>query len=81
MMQQIIVYRSPGEAAMWDLLQNSPNAFPLIIAVVAFITSFALVERFTFNRNTIKGWGLNPDTVYLILSAIVGIAVGWWLWN
>lgn len=31
-MQEIIVYRNPVEAAVWDLL-SSGNAFPFIVAV------------------------------------------------
>lgn len=79
-MQQIIIYRSPAEAAMWDLITNSPNAFPVMMAIVAFIAAFAFWNRFAVDRQTIKGWGLNPDTVYLIMSAIVGLAVARWMW-
>lgn len=36
MVQEIIVYRSPAEAAAWDILSNSSATFPAICAVVVF---------------------------------------------
>lgn len=43
-MTEIIVYRNPLEAAMWNAIGNG-SLFPIIVAIVAFFVVFLTAER------------------------------------
>lgn len=84
-MQEVIVYRSPGEAALWQLLVD-PRMFPIICAAVVFVSVFYLSQDWGrqqhWGSGARRGWGDTPaaPVVKLIGSAAVGAVVFWWLW-
>ena len=78
MTTEIIVYRSPGEQAVWQALSDG-NAFPVGAGVIAFFFAFILLnnfwlERISYRRRT---W---PTRIALVLSGLFGIAVAKFLW-
>ena len=74
-MQEIIVYRNPAEAAMWNLL-GSANAFPIMVGVVAFFVVFLAVNRLLTQGKTFRQpiWKTN---VALVFGALAAIGVIW----
>lgn len=43
-MQEIIIYRNPGEKILWDMISNG-QLFPFIIGVVVFILTFIIINK------------------------------------
>lgn len=90
-MQEIIVYRNPGEKMMWDLMLSNGNGWPIICAVVAFILIFLLLHKINFlrimntrfnqfKRTQYELFGLSYDYYYLIISGVISILVARWMW-
>jgi zinc transporter ZupT len=74
---QVIVYRNPLEAAVWDLFMNSTNTFPLIASVVVFFIVFMVLDSNFPGTQKIQKYRNN---IMLALSVIAGFAMGWYLW-
>ena len=74
MVQEIIVYRNPGEKALWDFFASA-NAFPFIagvfVFVLAVVASAAIIDRLGYSYRKWAGG------VELTIGAIAGIAVTW----
>lgn len=76
--QEIIVYRNPGEKAMWDVLMSG-DAFPVIAAVVVGFIVLACADS-VIGKSVRRYVGFkNEGNVYLVLSAIAAVATWWWL--
>ncbi len=77
-MQEVIVYRNPGEAAIWHALQNG-EFFPVIVGIIVFFAVFLLANRFVVEK--FFSWRARgtPTTVNLVVSAILGIVVVMWM--
>lgn len=81
-MQQIIVYRNPLEAAMWNSLFNAEfhNTFPLMVAAVCFIICMCAfnnrVEKF------LRKHKYNHYTTHVtgFISLAVAACVAWGMW-
>jgi hypothetical protein len=73
--QEVIVYRSPAEYALW----NSGAAFPIIAGAVAAIV-VALIMASIIGKAPWGGW-VNRNSGWLVIlpTAIAGIGVAWWL--
>lgn len=90
-MTEIIVYRNPFEAAFWNLLSSNGGViFPLIMGLVAFFISMAVVDTYfhrwavrispwwrQLDRSIQKEW---DNRVQFTVSTIVACAVIYWLW-
>ena len=64
-MNEIIVYRNPGEAAFWNLITTSPNAFPVIAGIVVFFVTLTVI-------NSKSPFTNKKDYVNLIFAAFIG---------
>lgn len=87
-MQQIIVYSSPAEAAIWNALSGA-EAFPVMLAIVAFFIVFLstnhMMENMARKSRLRRGkalafMGYNNSTIALVVGAVAGIFVGWFFW-
>ena len=76
MIQSIIVYRNPLEAAFWT--GGFPNLFPIFCGGVGFILTMILLTKI-YDPNFRKNSTLISN-LYLVISAIVGIGITWFLW-
>ena len=77
MMQQVIVYRNPVEAAFWNLITDTPIQFwvGLVVAFITFVIVLGSLEKISLikkikNRNT-------RDKVVISISGVFGILVFW----
>ena len=71
---EIIVYRNPLEAAVWNGLMNSELVFPCLVAMVVFLVAVALSDKFNLFR-----WLRFDNQSYgqLALGALAAIATLW----
>lgn len=75
-MQEVIVYRNPLEAALWQSLSGA-EFFPVIVGILAFFVSFIIVNaviglvfpRISFRKHHYKSY------VALAVAAMCGIGV------
>jgi uncharacterized integral membrane protein len=79
MIQSIIVYRNPMEAAFWESA-SSGAIFPIIVGIIVFFAVFLIVhaqvvERFYSWRR--QAW---PSYINLFVSACAGCAVIYKMW-
>jgi hypothetical protein len=79
-MQEVIVYRNPMEAAMWQLV-TSGEFFPVIVGVIVFFAVFL-----TANSVCARIWGQwGQAATYrtyacIALGAIAGAVTVWKMW-
>lgn len=70
-MQEIIVYRNPGEAAMWEFLMNSPTVFPFMCAVIVGLVATSGLFRLVKSRR----WRMSIDPrLPVIAGVLAGVA-------
>lgn len=71
-MQEVIIYQGPADYAMWQLIQNSPNAFPVMVGVAVMLVSFGFINSKTprYHNYSMK----------LVFAATLGVAVASFLW-
>ena len=78
--QSIIVYRNPGEEALWNLLSHwvvIPIAAGILMAVLTYaavhmgLSSVPKNYRIKYNAK---------DRLALFLSLAVGVVTGWFMW-
>jgi len=79
--QEIIVYRNPGEKAMWDMLMSG-EAFPIMMAVVVCVIVIASFDHVIGLRgrrmvDRLVGWR-NAGYVSLAAGFMAAVAT-WWL--
>lgn len=72
-MQQIIVYRSPGEALFWQTITDG-SAFPFMVGILVFFLMIVLLNKVFIEK---ASWGKKKavTNVSLALSAIIGCSV------
>jgi|GEM_PF-6566868 len=78
-MQEIIVYRNPLEAAMWQMLQNG-QMFPIIVGCIAAV--FGVIAA-AWVTNKIWGSFRAPKwigNVQLLVGAATGVFTAWYFW-
>lgn len=87
-MQEVIVYRNPAGAVIWDMIMSNGHIlFPFICGFAAFIFAMTLLNMYVtrpvlvkYRRKTNRPWYVRKmDTIVLTLSTIVGMIVFWWL--
>lgn len=72
-MQEIIVYRNPMEAALWNTIMSG-DFFPVIVGVAVFFLVFLGANRI-LNRGRNFGKTVTRNTnIALGLGALVGVA-------
>lgn len=91
-MQEIIVYASPGEKMVWDLVQSGdlvPFMGGMIAAAIVFVILDKLTRKIiprvysdrTQNPRRYKiAKVVNSQAFQLTIAALVGILVCKWLW-
>lgn len=72
MTQEIIVYRNPGEKAIWDAIM-SPGAFPIMVAVVVFFVVLLATSNLA-DRYIIGGWWRNKLRTYISFGVAIAAA-------
>lgn len=77
-MQEVIVYRNPLEAAIWQTVMNG-EFFVVAVGLVAFFLVFLAIHGLV---GKYFGWMKQQKTVYWQLagSAVVGILIVKYLW-
>ena len=75
-MQEIIVYRSPAEAAIWRVLSTG-EFFPIIVGACVALAVFLVIMQFE-RRVPYRNRG-KLSTGALIVGAITWIMVSWFL--
>jgi hypothetical protein len=78
-MQEIIVYRSPAEAAMWNAVSNADNTFPVMVGIAVFFAVFAILNNLIAEKKPFKKRGFYQK-LCLGAGAAVGIIVMWVMW-
>lgn len=72
-MQEIIVYRNPMEAALWNTIMSG-DFFPVIVGVAVFFLVFLGANRI-LNKGRLFGKTVTRNTnIALGLGALVGVA-------
>ncbi len=72
-MQEIIVYRNPMEAALWNTIMSG-DFFPAIVGIVVFFLVFLGVNRI-LNKGRMFGKTVARNTnIALGLGALLGFA-------
>lgn len=75
--QEIIVYRNPGEKAMWDMMMSA-DAFPIMAGVLLGVIVAVLTHQILGGYvRWLAGWR-NEGWVYVGVSVITAVAA-WWL--
>lgn len=79
MTQEIIVYRNPGEKALWDALMT-PEFFIFFVAGVAMVVAMVISSSFLDRQAArVLGWR-NAGYFHFGVGALVGGLVGWFMW-
>lgn len=83
--QQIIVYRSPLEAALWNSTSSNPDVvLGIIIWVILTVPIVALMfrafSRF-INRGNLRTRSVNPQLILLALGCVISTALTYWIMN
>lgn len=89
MMQQIIVYRNPVEAAMWNSV-TSAEFVPIMCGIIAFFVVFLITQAvfdklvynwFYWKRETLV-WKYRKTFphISLMIGAIAGVLICWKMW-
>ena len=76
-MNEIIVYRSPAEAAVWGALSNG-EFFPVMAGIIVFLVAFLLSRKliYWFVRKPIPfSRQKNIDYLALCIGALAGIII------
>lgn len=79
-MQEIIVYRNPMEAAMWQALMSG-EFFPAVIGVVVFFAVFLSLHSLLVKRY--GSWGKRAvmrTNVALGVGILCGVLTIWKMW-
>lgn len=79
-MQEIIVYRNPAEAAIWNAL-GSAEFFPFMVGIVVFFVVFLTVYNLLllkFSRYGRKGQLVTNAS--LAAAAVCSLATIWKMW-
>lgn len=78
-MQEIIVYRNPAEAAMWNALSNADNIFPVIVGVAVFFAVFITLNNLIAEKKPFKKRAFYQK-LCLGAGAVAGLFVTWVMW-
>ena len=82
-MQEIIVYRNPMEAAVWQAMSGG-QLFPIIVGVVVFFAVFlavnSLMERFAPRKYRAWNYGNLRSYTALAIGAIAGVLTVYGMW-
>lgn len=84
-MQQIIVYRNPLEAALWNSTSSNPDVvLGIIIWVVLTVPIIVLMlnvfSRFV-NRGNLRTRSSNAQTTLLVLGCVISAALTYAIMN
>lgn len=71
MTTEIIVYRNPAEAALWNMLSNG-EIFPFAVGIVVFFVVFLAMHRVLGADK----WHATPWRTYTSLGIAAGVAIG-----
>ncbi len=75
MVQEVIVYRNPAEAAFWHSISETPQLWlGLIVGFVLFIVVAQMMEKTPFFKKA--SWDARGK-IQLIPATIVGLASFW----
>lgn len=77
-MQEIIVYRNPGEAALWHAL-TSAEFVPVICGIVVFFVAFLLANRILTGGRNFRVPARRTNTA-LAIGAVAGLLTIKWMW-
>jgi hypothetical protein len=87
MTTEVIVYRNPGEQAIWNMLMGPVGMWLTIIAVSLIVGAlvYVLVEGFAFKRkNKVQWWLYNhrPVIGHIATASIIGtfVAIAYPIW-
>ena len=84
-MQEIIVYRSPLEAAMWRGMSDG-SFFPIIAGIVVFFVAFLILQRAitmfcpSLRWKSRKSKWPGPDAISLTVSSVLAMLAVYKLW-
>lgn len=79
-MQEVIVYRNPLEAALWNTLMSG-EFFPVVVGVVVFFVVFLALNAAFCKRWGSWGKGASTRTnIALAVGALSGFLTIWKMW-
>ena len=83
-MQEVIIYRSPAEAAIWDMLLSDVG-FAFIVSLIVFLVSVLLVDetvrkqRLRFRHIPVIFRAISNGYVSLAFGLAAASFCSWWL--
>lgn len=83
-MQEVIIYRSPAEAALWNMLLSDVG-FAFIVSLIVFLVSVFLVDGtirkrlWRFRRGSAIWWAINNGYISLAIGLAAACFCSWWL--
>ena len=83
-MQQIIVYRNPMEAALWNSTSSNPDVVLgiiiwMVLTVPIIVLMFKVFSRFV-NRN-MRTRSSSPQQILLVLGCVISAALTYVIMN
>ena len=74
-MQEIIVYRNPLEASIWNGVMDG-TFLPVLAGALVFLIAIVLFDKKSSYRNKQKNF-----TIYLVISAVLGFGTAYVLFK
>ena len=74
-MQEVIVYRNPAEASIWNSIMDG-TLLPVLAGALVFLIAIVLFDKKSSYRNKEKYF-----PIYLVISAILGFGTAYVLFK